>query len=814
MSEQLKPEFERISADFTEALNKGASQFNLYKSLLEKTGSKSFAEQAFKEGAVWNDQALNLAQQFKELMGFDIDVNASDASAKHYLVDIKGSQQAYDLWKQITELVHGEYTSALNDAAEILANNLTYQERLVKAENEYAEAVRKANGLGGEQGERLKRIASQDFNKKKEKINLDQTTNSMNYAKFFSKSIEQSKKSLEKYAEFLKKQLSEALKAGAITAEEYAQKIDEINARMNNLDGNNYQFAGGGLNGIVDSMKAKGQQQKKDGQDKYDTAKQAYDAAKAAGDLDKMAESSNAMAAGESMMNGGSELMAGADQMAGAISMIDTIIHGINDIVQGLNDTFQDLKETAEALGHDTSTDDWTDANSFFTGFSSASQSATNGWDSLKNGNIGGVISGVVGSFTGWIKAFAAGHDAKLDNQIKIAERQEQLMKNISSNISTAVENTLGGIYNYKTSDYTKSQLENVKSDYERRAALEAELNGTSRSETAQSVAKGVALGSFGGDIGGLIGGITGLFSSKRKKLQKEINKIADYGDDTYEQTKKALSSGTAYDEQLASLMAQRDLLRQKRDAEDSKKDKDDSKIDDYNNQIEEMRLKIESFAQDFLKDIYSIDMKSWASDLTDAVVSAWENGENAVDAYREKVKDMVKDVTKSIVSQKILETALKEPLKYLTGLLEKKGQLDETDMAELAKQLYDVGDTVVPQIVGIFEALKNQGWDLRENGSSSTTNSIKSITEDTADLLASYVNSIRLDVSVNREQIKIISDAVKSVPELSVTARSQLTAMNQLVSLAEYRNGRLDDMYSWMRSVTSGTGTKSIKMA
>lgn len=173
----------------------------------------------------------------------------------------------------------------------------------------------------------------------------------------------------------------------------------------------------------------------------------------------------------------------------------------------------------------------------------------------------------------------------------------------------------------------------------------------------------------------------------------------------------------------------------------------------------------------------------------------------------------MVRDVVKNIITQKIMEKALEKPLEWLTSVLDKKGQLDETDMINFAKQVNEIGDKVVPQITGLADALKNEGLDMREDGSSSMTNSVKSITEETADLLCSYVNDIRLNVSVDRENIKLISDAVKSVPELNVIARSQLTAMNQLVSLAEYRNRMLDDMYSWMRAVTSGTGTKSISM-
>ncbi|WP_424785370.1 hypothetical protein [Prevotella pallens] len=40
-------------------------------------------------------------------------------------------------------------------------------------------------------------------------------------------------------------------------------------------------------------------------------------------------------------------------------------------------------------------------------------------------------------------------------------------------------------------------------------------------------------------------------------------------------------------------------------------------------------------------------------------------------------------------------------------------------------------------------------------------------------------------------------------------THNSQIT--KRLVSLAQYRNGRLDDMYDWMRSVTKEGGTKHL---
>ena len=100
----------------------------------------------------------------------------------------------------------------------------------------------------------------------------------------------------------------------------------------------------------------------------------------------------------------------------------------------------------------------------------------------------------------------------------------------------------------------------------------------------------------------------------------------------------------------------------------------------------------------------------------------------------------------------------------------------------------------------------------MRENGSSSTTNSIKGITEETADLLASYVNSIRLDLSVVREM------QGKFLPEMSEIAKSQLTQLN-LIAQNTLRNAdaaeRIDKTVSELNDNFNRVinGTKSLKM-
>ena len=452
-----------------------------------------------------------------------------------------------------------------------------------------------------------------------------------------------------------------------------------------------------------------------------------------------------------------------ADANKGAAKLAEKF-KALQDCLSPVINLFEVLGEEDSFLGQ---------ATNMASGAFGAAAQVSGGLNTLGLGSLG-PYGAAAGAALSVVTSLFAMHDKALQKEIEASEARQKELDNMTKNIKSIIEDTLGGIYSYKVSEDTKNTLNKVTSDYERSAAWK-------KSKTGKS--------------------FPFLFSSV-------------YSSDTYEAAKEAQSKpGSAYHAELASLKAQKDELQSQRNSENEKKKKDNSKIADYDQQIKEMELQIDSFAKDFLKDIYSIDFKSWASELTDAVVGAWEKGEDAVEAYKEKVKDMVKDVTKNIVTQKIMEAALQKPLDYLTNILKDKGKLDETDMNQLADLLYKAGENVVPQLTGIFDALKERGLDLRDNGSSSSTkNSIKSITEETADILASYLNAVRLDVSVIREM------QGKFIPEMSEIAKSQLTQLN-LIAQNTLRNAdaaeRIDKTVSELNDNFNRVinGTKSLKM-
>ena len=367
------------------------------------------------------------------------------------------------------------------------------------------------------------------------------------------------------------------------------------------------------------------------------------------------------------------------------------------------------------------------------------------------------------------ISSFAAAHDAALEREIEASKQRQKEMENLTKNLQHAIEIALGGVYSYTMNDKTRNKL--------------TEVLETFRKENTK-------------------------FNFQTQKWEKTNKNKSRYSEQTAEQVEKSLQNKDSnFDAQLASLMIQRDELQKQRDSENKKKKKDKNAISDYDAQIEEANQQISEFAQEWAKTIYSIDLKDWASQLTDAIVEAWQKGEDAVDAYEDKVKELMNSLTKNILSQKILEVALKPTLDNLENKLKANGgKLEAEDVLSITDSLIDAEGNAIDSIVSILDSLKEKGLDLSENGSLSTSNTIKGVTEETADLLASYINAIRLDVSVNRANLAIVVEAVKLLPNLNVIAQSQLTQLNTLVSLSQARNDKLDQMYDWMRSTTNGT--------
>ena len=130
----------------------------------------------------------------------------------------------------------------------------------------------------------------------------------------------------------------------------------------------------------------------------------------------------------------------------------------------------------------------------------------------------------------------------------------------------------------------------------------------------------------------------------------------------TYEQVAysadKALGNNrySDYADTLDNYANQMLAIREQINKEGAKKSTDDSQISEWEQNIEEIGQKMADLLNDMTEEILGGSAEDIASQLSDAFVEAFQNGEDAAEAWGDTVKDIVGDVIKRMMTQTLLE--------------------------------------------------------------------------------------------------------------------------------------------------------------
>ena len=292
--------------------------------------------------------------------------------------------------------------------------------------------------------------------------------------------------------------------------------------------------------------------------------------------------------------------------------------------------------------------------------------------------------------------------------------------------------------------------------------------------------------------------------------LEKQLKKNLGYvSDDTMDAIKTAKESKTYYDATYASLLAQRDEIKHQMQMEEDKKKSDSQKIDDYKQQLIEIEDSISYIADDMAKALYDIDFKSWAHDLAQTIVDAWASGEDAAEAYKKKVGEIIKDLGAKMIAERFISTAVQPIMdEFMDRYKEDKGVLTEQGLAIIAK-MYEEGEAMAAQagvfMDGIEKVSKQYGADLKDRGTSTSMSAgIKSITENTADLLASYINAIRADVSVIRlSNAEFFPQILSVIGQCSAIANTQVQLQTQIAANTRRNAEAAERIYNILHGIS-----------
>lgn len=376
-----------------------------------------------------------------------------------------------------------------------------------------------------------------------------------------------------------------------------------------------------------------------------------------------------------------------------------------------------------------------------------AMSSISNIGQGFAKGGIVGGIAAAAGEAVNWIGKIAQAHDKKLDKAIEKSKLRAQQLQYIYEQIDGILERFLGS--------GTELKLVDAENDRTRLNQLNNQIEAI-RNKGKINIFDLMSLQKY---------------KQEAEKLQKRVS---------------AYDEGGAYGYQRALMQEQLSELEKQRQAEIDKKKTDDSKVADYENQIAEMKQQIKDFAEETAESLYGINLKDWASQLGDALYEAWQKGEDGAEAFKNKVADIMGDVMNSILKISILEPAMQQLQKMLfgedgmSGYFGKDFSLDERELESIADYLMGVSEktddyySMLDKLNNYME--KKYGISMKEeeeeNGSG-LSKGIQNVTENTANLLASYINAIRADVSVKREYVRRLVEEL--FPAYNVIAQAQL---------------------------------------
>lgn len=382
-----------------------------------------------------------------------------------------------------------------------------------------------------------------------------------------------------------------------------------------------------------------------------------------------------------------------------------------------------------------------------------AMSSISNIGQGFAKGGIVGGIAAAAGEAVNWIGKIAQAHDKKLDKAIEKSKLRAQQLQYIYEQIDGILERFLGS--------GTELKLVDAENDRTRLNQLNNQISAI-RNKGKINIFDLMSLQKY---------------KQEAEKLQKRVS---------------AYDEGGAYGYQRALMQEQLSELEKQRQAEIDKKKTDDSKVADYENQIAEMKQQIKDFAEETAESLYGINLKDWASQLGDALYEAWQKGEDGAEAFKNKVADIMGDVMNSILKISILEPAMQQLQKMLfgedgmSGYFGKDFSLDEKELESIADYLMGVSEktddyySMLDKLNNYME--KKYGISMKEeeeDSGSGLSKGIQNVTENTANLLASYINAIRADVSVKREYVRRLVEEL--FPAYNVIAQAQLQQLTMI---------------------------------
>ena len=332
---------------------------------------------------------------------------------------------------------------------------------------------------------------------------------------------------------------------------------------------------------------------------------------------------------------------------------------------------------------------------------------------------------------------------------------------------------------------------------------------------TVQAEVLGVAINTALGPIGWAVlalqaistifSGIIGLGDAKKEreikrqqelveKLQKAYEKLGEdienaYKIDTYEK---------AIDQSQANLKAQIAATERMIKAEEDKKKTDKDKIKEWKNDIEEMKETLIDLEEERIKGLGGFGSAEEYKSATEAFVSAWldayKEAGDGLSGLEEQFKEFFENMVKNQLMMRGVDKFLDPFYKQFDAMFSETSDLGGKVSKNEIDAIKSMWDTISPELNTFMQGLVESlgiASDLTSGATemSGLQRGIQGVTEETAQIIEAYLNSIRFFVAEQNTYLSQIAATFGNtevenpmVGQLRIIA-SQTTAINELLN-------------------------------
>jgi hypothetical protein len=312
----------------------------------------------------------------------------------------------------------------------------------------------------------------------------------------------------------------------------------------------------------------------------------------------------------------------------------------------------------------------------------------------------------------------------------------------------------------------------NMASTVMQTLSLQASLNAAAVSATGFGAAMNAAMGVVGWIVMGvqlLSQAIKAIVEAHDKNIQKKLDaelETVQTLEKQYEKLEKAMESAYSIDyikqynqEMMDSLDQQIEARNRMIALEESKKKSDKEAITGLEDEIDDLLEKRDEAEKEYLKKLGGVGGETEYGDIISDFVDAWLDGflevGDGLDALDEHFDDFVKNIISKQLAARVVSSSLQGVLSHIDNSIANDGIFDKDEWAKLLKQKEEVLPQLNEALSQILEEFGATEWAGKQKELGSLSGNISNISEETADVLAGYLNSIRFFVADSNTQLK-----------------------------------------------------------